>query len=139
MKTVICLWGLAHIGKSSAIGRLYSDLNFAMQPPLHVSGDDFCAIADFCGCKVGIASQGDPGSFQEAWLDELFAASCEVIVCASRTKGRTVSAVDQRARTNGYVLIWLSPFSSDGPIRTETLNELTADAVIALIRKSLTY
>ncbi len=102
-------------------------------------GVEFCAIADFRGCKVEIACQGDPESLQATWLDELLAASCEVIVCAFRTKGQTVSAVDQRARTNGYVLIGLSPFSSDGPIRTETLNELTADAVIALIRKSLTY
>lgn len=139
MKTIICLWGLADIGKTSAIGAIHAKLNFSRNPPIKTAGNDFCAIVEFCGHKIGFASQGDPCSLQESWIDELLNASCEVIVCASRTKGQTVDTVEHRAHKNGYTLIWFSPFSSGDQISTETLNELTADAVIALIRKTISY
>lgn len=75
------------------------------QTSLHEINRDICATVDFEGIRVGISSLGDPDSEQEMWLDELVGMECDIIVCASRTKGRTVRAVEERAAANGYALI----------------------------------
>jgi len=139
MKTIICCWGNAGTGKTSAIRKIWERLNLANQPPQYMSGDDICAIVPFCNASVGIASQGDPGSLQQTWLQYLNQANCEVIVCASRTKGGTVNAVEHLAQNGNYALIWLSPLSSANVINHDLLNELTANMVIELIGKCLNY
>jgi len=137
MKTIICYWGNAEIGKTSAIRKVWEKLNLAKLPPRHTSGNDICAILPFCNASVGIASQGDPNSLQSTWLKYLYDENCEIIICASRTKGDTVNTVEHLARTGGYTLVWLSPLSSAAPINLDLLNDLTADMVIELIRKCL--
>lgn len=139
MKTIICLWGGAGIGKTSSIRAVWDRLNISNQPPLHQSADDICAIVPFCNSTVGIASQGDPYSAQDEWLEELMTLDCEIIVCASRTRGSTVDAVEKVAQRGEYVTIWFSPFYSADSVNTNILNNLTADAVIELIRKCLMY
>lgn len=62
MKTIICLWGNAGIGKTSAIQAIYKKLNIEDNPPMSRFGDDFLAIVPFCNSKVGLASMGDPNS-----------------------------------------------------------------------------
>lgn len=139
MKTIICLWGGAGIGKTSSIRVVWDRLNISNQPPLHQSADDICAIVPFCNSTVGIASQGDPYSAQDEWLEELMNLGCEIIVCASRTKGSTVDAVEDVAQRGEYVTIWFSPFYSSDSVNTNVLNNLTADSVIELIRNCLIH
>ena len=139
MKTIICLYGGAGIGKTSSIRAVWDRLNISNQPPLHQSADDICAIVPFCNSTIGIASQGDPCSAQDEWLKELMTLDCEIIVCASRTKGCTVDTVEKVAQKGEYVTIWFSPFYSADSVNTNVLNTLTADAVIELIRKCLIH
>ncbi len=139
MKTIICLWGGSNIGKTSSIRAVWNRLNINNQPPLHQSADDICAVVPFCNSTVGIASQGDPCSAQDEWLEKLMDLKCEIIVCASRTKGSTVDAVEDVAQRGGYVTIWFSPFYSADSVNTNILNNLTADAIIELIRKFLMH
>ena len=139
MRTIICLWGNAEIGKTSAILSLWGRLNIPNHPPLHSAGKDICAILPFCNSTVGFASQGDPNSMQSDWLQELIAAKCEVIVCASRSKGGTVATVEQLAEQYEYKTIWLSPLSSSNGINTNLLNDLTANMIVELIKKCLNH
>ena len=131
MKTIICLWGNAGIGKTSAIQAIYKKLNIEDNPPMSRFGDDFLAIVPFCNSKVGLASMGDPNSEQTKCLDVLKQTGCEVIICA----------LEILAQTGNYKLIWMSPFSSDAAVNfitlRDALNEATANAVIELIRKCL--
>ena len=96
-KTVICFWGAGNIGKTESVRALWEKLDTSHKPPLHEINRDICATVDFEGIRVGISSLGDPDSGQEMWLDELVGKECDIIVCASRTKGRTVRAVEERA------------------------------------------
>ena len=48
-------------------------------------------------------------------IDKMVEAGCEVIVCASRTKGWTKDNVIKAAGENGYRLIWTSHYSVDNP------------------------
>lgn len=64
---------------------------------------------------------------------------CEIIICASRTKGSTVATVEQLAEQYEYKTIWLSPLSSYDGINTDLLNNLTANMIIELIKKCLNH
>ena len=139
MKTIICLWGGAGIGKTSSIRAVWDRLNISNQPPLHQSADDICAIVPLCNSTIGIASLGDPCSAQDEWLIELMTLDCEIIICASRTKGSTVAIVEQLAEQYEYKTIWLSPLSSYDGINTDLLNDLTANMIIELIKKCLNH
>lgn len=139
MKTIICLRGGAGIGKTSSIRAVWNRINIRNHPPLHQSSDDICAIVPFCNSTIGVVSQGDPYSEQDKWLKELMALDCEIIVCASRTKGSTVSAVQKVAQSGEYATIWFSPFYSTDSVDTSVLNNFTADTVIELIRKCLIH
>ena len=135
MKTVICIRGTKHIGKTTLIHTVFDMLNLAETPPLQMWGNDMLAILNMQGKTVGFASMGDPGSNQKTCLQQLVESGCEVILCASRTKGNTVNAVDNLA-THGYRIIWTSPFSSvDTPVFP--LNNPFAEAIIKLIQQCL--
>lgn len=137
---IICLWGRNSIGKTGGIRALWKELNSGNVPLLHEQGCDLCATVQYNGLLVGLASQGDPYSLQEDWLAELIDKSCDVIVCASRSKGETVGIVKKYAKENNYELIWLSPlyvsaYNTEYRIEElyEFLNETTAHAVRDII------
>ena len=56
------------------------------------------------GVFIGIESQGDPGNRLEESLQKFRNAKCRIIVCATRNRGATVSAVESLAPE--YNIIW---------------------------------
>ena len=134
MKAMICFWGLSEIGKTPAIKTIWQNLKNGSNPPLDTSSDDICDIVYLDGHKIGIESQGDPDSKQKEWIDELIKEECEIIICASRTKGSTVEVVESRAKDYGYDLIWLSPLSSTQSSLHPYLNSTTSESIIKLIK-----
>ena len=134
MKAMICFWGLSGIGKTPAIKTIWQNLKNGSNPPLDTSSDDICDIVYLDGHKIGIESQGDPDSKQKEWIDELIKEECEIIICASRTKGSTVEVVESRAKDYGYELIWLSPLSSTQNSLHPDLNSITPESIIQLIK-----
>ena len=131
---MICFWGLSEIGKTPAIKTIWQNLKNGSNPPLDTSSDDICDIVYLDGHKIGIESQGDPDSKQKEWIDELIKEECEIIICASRTKGSTVEIVESRAKNYGYDLIWLSPLSSTQSSLHPYLNSTTSESIIKLIK-----
>lgn len=137
MKTAICIWGTAQIGKTSVIKEVFRKVTHHHQPLIYryrEYGPDIFAIVDLASGRIGIASMGDPESAQQECLDDLVQSSCDIIVCASRTKGSTVRALYQLKEENGYNLIWTSPFSSKD-VDPEKLNDVFSDSVIELIKR----
>jgi len=109
MKSIITVFGWAEMGKTSALKYLAQEFGkeFTDKPW------DICHIIDYKDHLIGIASAGDPGSSQKANIDKMIESGCEVIVCASRTRGRTTDNVLIAAREKGYRLIWTSHYSID--------------------------
>lgn len=134
MKAMICFWGLSEIGKTPAIKTIWKNLKNDSNPPLDTSSDDICDIVSLDGHKIGIESQGDPDSKQKEWIDKLITEECEIIICASRTKGGTVEIVESRAKDYDYELIWLSPLSSIQISLHTDLNSITSESIIKLIK-----
>ena len=98
MKKVIALYGTANTGKSSTIKFVY-DLLRNKYP--NAKSNEIIMHADIKvfitvnNKKIGIESQGDPISRLGDSLKYFVSIGCNVIICATRTRGRTVDAVNE--------------------------------------------
>jgi hypothetical protein len=106
MKTVVALWHSKDKGKTDTLRELarlllaHSTCNTILSIPLEIRDDmDFRLIIEINKRRIGIESQGDPDTDIEKRLIEL-AVSCDFIICATRTKGETVSAVNRLCQDN---------------------------------------
>jgi len=111
-KEVIALWGIANVGKSQTIKRVYQLLrlrhaNAIADRDSEINEKDIKVILDINGIKIGIESQGDPNSRLISSLSWFVKSKCTVIICASRTDGKNAEAID-KLRLKGYdVVLWL--------------------------------
>ncbi len=134
MKKVIALRGAANVGKSNAIKKVY-ELLLAKYPSAKVEdGDktyrvDIKVVLTINGVKIGIENQGDPGSRLPESLQEFVKKGCRVIVCATRTRGQTVSAVSQLAPS--YEVLWINQFVVPKSSEQESSNQRMAKQIVA--------
>lgn len=82
--------------------------------------------------KIGIESKGDPNTQLKERLFELKESGCNIIICATRTKGDTVQAV--RDLYSDYRVVWLSNYSTYNADNEwlEMLNNLQAQHLLEL-------
>ncbi|GHV61345.1 hypothetical protein FACS1894195_1750 [Bacteroidia bacterium] len=147
MKTIIAIWGNGEIGKTAVIRAIFKKLDALghFENLLEGSRDDdedFSVIGDYNSKKIGIESQGDPKSRQGISLKKLAGEQCEIIICACRIRGTTVTNIENIAQSDGYEIIWTSNFSSLSAMTKKgimpngvDLNDEFATAVINLIDK----
>lgn len=114
-KKVLCLYGTANCGKSSAIvelDRLMQNSGSAVLVKNLYPDDsgEVCKIYDAGGILIGIESVGDPDSRQPESLGSFVKGNCSIIICASRTSGKTANNVVELEQ-NGYEVFWLSASS----------------------------
>lgn len=125
--------GKANIGKTHTLRKVYEKLNSHEETILEQPNDDIYATIKMGDFLIGIATQGDPMSGLKERLNELMQKSCDIIVCASRSKGYTVDDVENSALQNGYSLIWSSPFVTEDKTLRETCQDYMAQSIINLI------
>jgi RNase H-fold protein (predicted Holliday junction resolvase) len=109
MKRAIALKGRADSGKTFTISKVYELLK-AKYPPIEEEdfkiASDIRVILIIKGFKIGIESQGDPDSRLKNSLNLFIKKECDVIVCATRTRGQTVEAVEKLSKFD-YEIKWL--------------------------------
>lgn len=135
-KTILCLFAPANTGKTSSIRLVDEKLQSYGAKLIKnlVEENDICKEYWFRNHKLGILSLGDPNSDQSDYLKQLANDDCEIIVCASRSKGTTCDAVSEIS-AKGYVLYWISPlYEYDGkhPLVVD-MNEMNAEFIIKSI------
>jgi hypothetical protein len=69
-------------------------------------------------------------------LDQLVEAKCDIIICTSREKGKSVKTVEDLEKEN-YNIIWISSFQSEY-FNHETLNRIAAENIIEIIKALIT-
>lgn len=136
-KTIFCLFGPERIGKTSSIRRVDEILQSygAKLVKVILDDNDICKEYMYRAHKVGILSLGDPGSDQSNYINQLANDECEVIVCASRSKGATCDAVSQVVSKHNYEHYWISPlyeYNSKHPLAVD-MHELNAEFIIKAI------
>lgn len=144
MRTIIAIWHSADMGKTETI-RAFANLlinNFqnnlvSIRPDIArvpVNGD-FTLVVRVRGVVIGITSEGDPRTGLEGRLQNLADThGCSIIVCATRTRGETTTAVDRVARSRNYQTIWTSTYQIAGEANQQTANALKARHLLDLIQ-----
>ena len=145
-KVIICLWHRAGMGKSETIREFARVLlNKYRKQERHieyfewegekVEGEnvpckgDITLVVKINEITIGIRSQGDPNTETDETLKKL-AKKCDIIVCASRTKGETVWAVDSLQK---FETIWTSTYQIADPSLQTRVNRLKAQQIMELI------
>ena len=138
MKTLIAVRGVANRGKSTSIKESYLLLKRAY-PKANVEelfiGEDITIIITINGMKVGIESQGDPNSRLFKSLPHFVEMGCHVIICATRTSGKTVDLVNEFA--DRYTINWLDKSSVPNGHEQEAANTVAARKILALAKSAL--
>lgn len=106
-RKIIALFGVANVGKTQTIKKAY-ELLISKYPnatkEIIRNNYDIQVIVTINGVKIGIESQGDPNSRLFDSIKLFVKVGCQVIICATRTKGATVKAViDQKPE---YNVVW---------------------------------
>ncbi len=114
-KAIIALRGKTNVGKTETI-KMVHDLILSKYPnalkKVKWLRTDITVFITINGVKIGIESQGDPGSRLFKSIDLFVKEQCDVIICATRTRGATVIAIESRSQT--YNVVWYEKTGIDG-------------------------
>ncbi|MGH1336872.1 MAG: hypothetical protein ACRBFS_12175 [Aureispira sp.] len=139
MKTILAIWHSEGKGKTETVREIAKNLmkiypNFKAiypNPAIVHPKDDFRLIIEINGKIIGLESQGDPKTNLEKRLEELVNKyNCDIIYCATRTRGKTVKAVGNIANNYGYDQIWTSTYQTSS--NHSLVNALKAKHIIDL-------
>ena len=145
-KTIIAIYGRENEGKSETIKKVCKILlrdfpNAIPSSTPNYLGDILLAI-QLSKIKIGIESQGDPNSrmlnndtikkLADSELDSEL-GGCDIIICATRTNGKTVKKVDEIADKYNYHTLWISSFFSP-KLNSSVLNNKAANNIIEIIK-----
>lgn len=156
-KTIIAVYGRQSEGKSSTIKNTFSKVindyvNYTVFPPLSQIDltTDIYLVVTINNIRIGFESQGDPNSriITQNTLETLAAnpssnhfdqnySNCDIIVCASRTSGATVTEVDRVANSFNYRTLWKSSYYAPN-FNHDVINRITAEEIVSLIKAIMT-
>jgi hypothetical protein len=136
-KTIIAIWGNSNRGKTSTIINTFNKLHkkYPQMTIMHqgnTNTKDITIILRIGKIIIGIESQGDPNHNLIPSLKLFEKNGCDIILCATRTKGTTVDEVEKYENAKKYDVIWLSNLQSFQK-NTNTLNIFSADFIISVI------
>lgn len=136
-KTIIIISGVSNQGKTTSINALFTELEIKGKViEKTVWGKEIEGIIELENKRIGLYSFGDPYSPQEKKLQELIAKNCDIIVTASRTRGRTKGLIHNLAREHKYKMIFTSnyyAFSCKEELFCKKLNTVFATSLVKLI------
>lgn len=140
-KTIIAVYGTSESGKSRSIKQFafnnvndFLDMNGTIIAINPQNSDDIYGIIQQGNVLIGISSQGDPGTGLLGRLEELIHRGCEIIICATRTRGQTVWDVDNVARSSEYNVIWFGNFLGRGDIyNRNALNQVSGNGIQGVV------
>ncbi|WP_046755755.1 hypothetical protein [Kordia jejudonensis] len=144
-RTIIAVYGRQGKGKSDTIKKA-ALLLIEQNPDANTTIKydfkyDILLTIQIGSIKIGFESQGDPKSrmITEDTLRQLAddklnpeIGNCDIIVCASRTRGETVWKVDQIADEYDFHTLWISSFESP-KLNHEVLNTIAAHNIINVL------
>ena len=102
-----------------------------------VDGVDIMDVVNYKGYKIGIKSQGDPGTDHRTDLGKfIMELHVDIIVTASRSTGQTLWSIYDIAKETGFETIVLTPMSTETEYDiypVENLNTKNAEAILEII------
>ncbi len=143
MKKLIGLWGTANVGKSETIRIVYRKLTEMF--PEYIFHEKFKVIIPDAGDIrlviiingkiIGIESQGDPNSSLLTSLPLFADLNCDIILCATRTRGATV---DQVVKLNAsYEIKWIEKHGCEDSLKHQENDEIIATQILKIIKDEI--
>ena len=137
-RKVIALRGIGNVGKSQTIRKVY-ELLLTKYPDAIIEDSkirvDIMVVLKINGVKIGITSQGDSNERLANSLKYFLEVDCRIIICATRTYGQTVDAVDNLHKT--YKVIWIDQKVEPITSKQESINLEMAKRIIEEVEKAL--
>lgn len=140
-KTIIAVWNHANKGKSMTV-RKVADIIMSSSSA-QVLADikystlkkDFRLIVRYHDKIIAFESLGDPSTaLDERLVDIVTNYDPDLIICTSRTRGDTVSAIT--VLKNTYEIIWTSTYQYENAEYLEdSLNEIKAKHIFDLLKQ----
>jgi hypothetical protein len=138
MNTIIAVPGVQNSGNTSSIRRVFELLRHAYPEATyerHPRGGDTRIIVTISGVKIGIESRCDPGTGLDSKLKDLVEARCKIIICATRSYGRTVDAVN--FYRNNCAIEWILKRKAPTSGEWESANGETAAEIFRLVQAAM--
>ncbi len=149
-KTIIAIYGRQAQGKSETIKKA-SQILMDQNPntKVFIQHDfkfDILLTIQIGTIRIGFESQGDPKSriLKYDTLKQLAdkdlnqnIGNCDIIICATRTRGETAKKVDQIADEYGFHTLWISSFMSP-KLNHSVLNNMAANNIVNVINSLIT-
>ncbi|MFC5045767.1 hypothetical protein ACFSTE_19620 [Aquimarina hainanensis] len=142
-KTILTIWNTGEKGKTESL-RQFSNLLLTTFPtyipiypiPSNIPiSNDFRLVIEIEGVIIGIESQGDPNTnLHDRLVGLVTTYNCDIIICASRTRGKTVAAVQNIRNTYGFQVIWTSTYQIDDRTQYELINRLKGKHILDLLK-----
>lgn len=110
-KTIFVLQGKSSVGKTTTIKKIYNLLiNELSAERVNANSEvlnknDIRVILKIDNVYIGIGSEGDPGSELDKNLEIFVKNQCQIIICACRTRGRTVDWINKYS--NEFKIEWI--------------------------------
>jgi Cdc6-like AAA superfamily ATPase len=135
MKTVIAIYGTANTGKSATLKKVYEILR-AKHPNAPITHEiiqhDVRTIIKINGHSIGIESQGDPGGRIFTSISLFAREECDIIVCATRTRGQTVEVVENLKPK--YDIKWIPKLREPNEAKHAQINAALAFDIVKQIQ-----
>lgn len=131
MKKIVALRGSANKGKSETLRIVIQKLkekysSVSYKPFEQNDKDEKCVFDNLKGMKIGVETQGDPGCRLPKSLQDFTQMMCDIIICACRTKGSTIEAIE--LYRNEYEITYIKKTVSK--IDFKRTNECDADRIL---------
>lgn len=138
-KTIFANWGPSEQGKSDTVKRIAKEILAAFPtattlPKAINFSSDIQVIITIGKITIGIESQGDPNSRLLKSLKSFSTDNCDIIICSTRTSGRTVDAVSALHSSHGYDVVWVTNHRSKEKSQ-EALNDISAKHIFTLVQQ----
>jgi hypothetical protein len=131
-KKAIALSGRGNVGKTGTIKQVFELLKSKhriTETNEINAGADITVIIVIGGVKIGIESQGDPGSRIFESLKLFVKEDCHIIICATRSWGATVDTFSELA-SDSYKLIQLWQVVKDTDSEQKASNKAMAERIV---------
>lgn len=137
---VFVLKGVANVGKSQTIKKAYELIiekypNTETEEVSNYPNIEIRAIITINDIKIGIESQGDPNGRLINSLSLFTKKKCQIIICATRTRGATVNAV--KNLQPGYTIVWIN--RERGIVDKEMQTKSNENMAVSLVSKIEDY
>lgn len=139
MKKVFALKGRRNLGKNQTI-RTVDELLRAKYPTATVEHEhrtkaELRVVLSINGVKIGVESTGGNSERMQSSFDLFVSHGCDVIICATRTTGKTVNAVNTLRE---YEVVWLEQQVQSAPFEQVLSNLAMARHIVEETEKSIT-